>query len=89
VITVSLRIVNTYDDDGEVITTVITGAEVAGPPPDGDLDDWAEHTIYPLTGTGKTDGDLVRRQRSRGHGAVPVGWTEPHLGTTSSADSRS
>ena len=87
-ITVSLHIVNTYDD-GEVITTVITGAEVAGPPPDGDLDDWAEHTIYPLTGTGKTDGDLVRRQRSRGHGAVPVGWTEPHLGTTSSADSRS
>ena len=55
-ITVSLHIVNTYDD-GEVITTVITGAEVAAPPPDGDLDDWAEDTIYPLTGTGKTAGD--------------------------------
>jgi hypothetical protein len=23
----------------------------------GDLDDWAEDTIYPLTGTGKSNGD--------------------------------
>ena len=55
-ITVSLHIVNTYED-GEVITTVVTGAEVAAPPPAGDLDDWAEDTIYPLTGTGKNNGD--------------------------------
>lgn len=55
-ITVSLHIVNTYED-GEVITTEITGAEVATPPPAGDLDDWAEGTIDPLTGTGKTNGD--------------------------------
>ena len=55
-ITISLHIVNTYED-GEVITTVVTGAEVAAPPPAGDLDNWAEDTIYPLTGTGKSNGD--------------------------------
>lgn len=55
-ITVSLHIVNTYED-GEVITTVVTDAEVAAPSPAGDLGDWAEDTIYPLTGTGKNDGD--------------------------------
>jgi hypothetical protein len=56
VITVSLHIVNTYED-GEVITTMITDAEVAAPPAAGDLDGWAEDTIYPLTGTGKSNGD--------------------------------
>lgn len=40
-----------------MITTVITGAEVAAPPLAGDLDEWTEDTIHPLTGIGMSNGD--------------------------------
>jgi hypothetical protein len=63
VITISLKIWNTYENNA-VITTYVTDAEIPEPPAmtgdaDADTDalnDWATEHIHDFTGTGRTHG---------------------------------
>ena len=51
-VTLTLAITNVYDDDelAHFETTTVPA------PDDEDLDDWADEHLFPLTGTGRTDG---------------------------------
>ena len=48
---------NIYEDGDEIVTTET--ADVPAPEPGQDRDDWAEDYLFPLTGTGRTDGDAA------------------------------
>jgi hypothetical protein len=59
-VTLTLDIENHYGD--EVVTTEVE-VTVPAPPPDTDGEDamreWADEHLYPLTGTGRTEGDAA------------------------------
>ena len=55
-ITMRLEIANVYGDE-EIITHETV--ELPVPEADEDLDDWGEDHIFPLTGTGRTEGDAA------------------------------
>ncbi|GGR51877.1 hypothetical protein [Streptomyces roseolus] len=52
--TVTVRVVNAYDNGTEVITTPT--ADVPAPP-DDDREEWWYECIFPVTGTGRTEGN--------------------------------
>jgi hypothetical protein len=62
-ITISLRIENTYADEGHDATTYATDARVPAPPPGVDIDElsvldgWADQHLRGFVGTGYTHGD--------------------------------
>lgn len=79
-ITLDLRILNTYED-GDEYTTVKCGVEVPPPPVEEYSDaytDWADEHIFPHTGTGRTKGDSwydVTVTASSAPHLIPVGTT--------------
>jgi hypothetical protein len=78
---VSLTIENTYEDGDEVV--VLKDEEIEDPPTPVDMEsdawsEWADDQIYPLTGTGRTEGDSwynVTVTASSDPNLVPVGTT--------------
>jgi hypothetical protein len=52
---ITIKIDNVYED-GDEVTNVDT-VDVVHPEPDVDLDDWAYDELFPLTGTGREEGD--------------------------------
>ena len=58
-VTIDLEIENLYADGQKIVTRVV-GALVQAPQKDSDeeaLDEWAWDQLFPLTGTGRYDGD--------------------------------
>lgn len=52
--TVTVRVVNAYDNGSEVVTTPTATVPM---PPDDDREDWWYEHIFPVTGTGRSEGN--------------------------------
>lgn len=48
---ITVEIENVYED--EMVTTIIENEEVPPPLTEGDLEEWADDHLYPLTGVGR------------------------------------